>query len=346
LNYGIETSSDGVYAEPELPDHPPVRPLSKPAPVFVPQRRAGNDVFGAAALLIALVLVTTLLLAWAGPNHPLSFLKNEFALLSGNPTPPKPEPKPAQEKDHAHTAATQSAAPEKSGEQTPHAAPAKNPLTDVTPINPDTAPTTPTQPTVVPVAQPANPSDLTNAGMINPALPNAPVPALAAQPDSAFTARDIAEKSLPSADIAPTGKAELLKIIGERDDTQTTPTAWKYYFFDKSAAGHARIVTVNSGDVIKSGEDYVDLATPYSDSAILPEDKIVKDSTDALQIVQALIPGVPVTSSEFVLMQQKNSVPMWKVALWTKNSNGEEHKLGDVTLLAENGTIISRNLKP
>jgi hypothetical protein len=36
---------------------------------------------------------------------------------------------------------------------------------------------------------------------------------------------------------------------------------------------------------------------------------------------------------------------MWKVTLWTK-ANGEDHKLGDVTLLAENGTLISRNLKP
>jgi hypothetical protein len=45
-------------------------------------------------------------------------------------------------------------------------------------------------------------------------------------------------------------------------------------------------------------------------------------------------------------MQQKNSVPMWKVTLWTRNANGEEHKLGDVTLRAENGTPNSINLKP
>ena len=50
------------------------------------------------------------------------------------------------------------------------------------------------------------------------------------------------------------------------------------------------------GKVIKSGEDLVDFASPYSDRAILPEDKIQKDSNDALQIVQDLIPGVSVTS--------------------------------------------------
>ena len=65
LNYGIETSSDGVYAEPEPPDD--ARGCGyRPASIMIPPRRADNDVFGAAALLIALVLVTTLLLAWAG----------------------------------------------------------------------------------------------------------------------------------------------------------------------------------------------------------------------------------------------------------------------------------------
>ena len=317
LNYGIETSSDGVYAEPESPDDPPARPLSKPASTHVPPRRTGNDVFGAAALLIALVLVTTLLLAWAQPNHPLSFLKNELALLSGNPTPPKPEPKPkaAQEKDHAHAAATEPASPGKSTDQGTHATATENPPAKVEPIIPGSAPAAPAQPDVIPMVLPANPSDVTNTGPINPA---APIPALAAQPDSAFAARDIAEKSLPTGDIAPTGKAELLKIIGPRDETQITPTTWTFYFFDKSAAGHARIVTVNGGNVVKTGEDLVDFASPYGDWAVLPEDQIQKDSTDALQIAQALIPGVPVTGSEFVLMQQKNSVPMWKVTLWTQ----------------------------
>jgi hypothetical protein len=177
-------------------------------------------------------------------------------------------------------------------------------------------------------------------------MPAMPIPALAAIPDSAFAARDIAEKSLDAGIVAPTGHAELLKIIGKRDDTQLTPTTWTFYFFDKSAAGHARIVTVNGGKTVKSGEDLVDFASPYSDSAVLPEDKIEKDSTDALQIAQALIPGVAVTSSEFTLMQQKNSVPMWKVTLWTRNPDGEEHKLGDVIFLAEDGTLISKNLKP
>jgi len=146
--------------------------------------------------------------------------------------------------------------------------------------------------------------------------------------------------------MAPTGRGELLRIIGKRDENQITPTTWTFYFFDKSAAGHARIVTVNGGKVVKTGEDLVDFASPYSDSAVLPEEKIEKDSTDALEIAQGLIPGVTVIGAEFTLMQQKNSVPMWKVTLWTKNPDGEERKLGDVVLLAGDGTLIQKNLNP
>jgi serine/threonine protein kinase len=347
INYGIQTSSDGVYAEPEPPEDSPARSRAKPAPAFIPPRRADYGVFGAAALLIALVIATTLLLAWAGPNHPLSFWKNELALLSGNPTPPQPQP--SQEKEDSHAAPAHPASPIESADQGPRATPAENPPADVAPVVPGSAPATPAQPAVAQVptsALPPSPADVANGGAVNPALPTAPIPALAAVPDSAFAARDIAEKSLDAGMVTPTGRGELLKIIGKRDDNQITPTTWTFYFFDKSATGHARIVRVNGGKVVKTGEDLVDFASAYSDSAILPEDKIQKDSSDALQIAQGLIPGIPVTGSEFILMQQKNSVPMWKVTLWTKNPDGEEHKLGDVILLAGDGTLISKNLKP
>lgn len=344
LNYGIETSSDGVYAEP--PDDSPASRLSKPVSPLIPPRRTDYGVFGAAALLIALVIATTFFLAWAGPNHPLSFLKNELALLSGKPTPPPPEPKPSKEKEYSHVAPARPASPVTSTDEGPRATSTEKPPVDAAPVIPGNALATPARPEVAPVALPVNPAGVANTGPVNPPAPAAPIPALAAIPDSAFVARNIAEKSLDARILASSGRGELLKIIGKRDDNQITPASWTFYFFDKSAAGNARIVTVNGGRVVKTGEDLVDFASPYGDGTVLPEDKIQTDSTDALQIAQGLIPGVPVTSSEFTLMQQKNSVPMWKVTLWTKAANGEEHKLGDVTLLAENGTLISKNLKP
>jgi serine/threonine protein kinase len=344
IKYGVETSSDGVYAEPDVPEEQPrVRLLPHPASMMrTPPPRAGNNVFGAAALLITLVVITTILIAWAGSQHSSAFLKKEWAALSGEPQQGQlqPEAKPVNEKTHPHPVKEHTASTKKPDEQ-PHAtAPDNTP--NVTAIAPTNAVTAITPPDAIPVAPPASPTDLTNAAPVAPALPIGPAAAL---PDTAFVARDIAEKSLAPAIVAPTGHAELLKVLGRHDENALTPSAWTFYFYDKGAAGHARIVTVSGGQVAKTGEDLVDFASPYSETSILAEDQIQKDSADALQVAQGLIPGVPISSSEFTLMQQKNSVPMWKVALWTKKPNGEERRLGEVTMLAQNGTVILNNLK-
>jgi len=345
LSYGIETSSDGVYAAAEQQDNFP-QPRFRAGTSMIPSRRANNDVFGAAALLIALVLVTTLLLAWAGPNHPLMFLKNEWALLSGKPMATAPPPKPTKEKEHSHIAQEHPAMALKKTEPEPQATAAENPPPDVAPAAPTNAVAISDLPPVVPIAQPADLFGDTNAPALNQTLPPAAIPAQVAQPDSAFAARDVAEKSLNADIVAPTGHAELLKAVGKRDEAQITPTTWTFFFFDKKAAGHARIVSVTGGQVGKTGEDLVDFASPYSERDILPEDKIQKDSSDALQIAQGFVPGVTVAGSEFTLDQQKNIGPAWKVILWTKNPEGEAHKLGEVTLRADSGAPNLIDLKP
>jgi len=145
----------------------------------------------------------------------------------------------------------------------------------------------------------------------------------------------------------PTGHADLLKIVGKRneDSPEVSPTTWIFYFYDKSAAGHARIITVNNRQIVKMGEDLADSLSPFEEQDILPEDKLTTDSTQALAIGEGLVPGVTITSSEFTLQQPRHSVPMWKATLWGKNQDGDEHKLGDVTILVENGIPISKNLR-
>jgi len=344
MNYGIETSTEGVYAGDESPDEEPaIKLLPKPTTLMRPPKPVSNDVFSAAAWLIGLVILSTLLIAWAGTGYPVAFVKKEWALISGEKPEPPPEIKPAKVKEKPHVV-KEKIAPAKSTDEDTRAVATTNPPVDVPVVPaPTNAVATAVAPDIIPVAPPANPADFTNAGPVSPVNPV--VPATAAQPESAFAARDIAEKSLPASDIAPTGKAELLRITGKHDDNQTTPTTWTFYFFDKDAAGHARIVTVTGGAVTKSGEDLVHVAAPYSNSDILAEDQILKDSTDALQIAEGLVPGTAVSSSEFTLMQQKNSVPMWRVALWSPNAKGEENRIGDVTLLAQNGTPIKNTLK-
>jgi serine/threonine protein kinase len=351
-SYGIETSSEGVYAESETPDEPFTTSTFRPASKLTRPRQTNNDVFGAAALLIALVLVTTLLFAWAAPNHPLSFLTKEWGVLMGQPVAApivkaSPPIKPAKEKEHAH-ASLEKSSPPHDAEQVAHATPEKATTPAVEPsVSDNNPPTTDIAPVASPVALPVVPDDGTNvatAVTVPPAIPNLP-PAQAALPDSAFIARDIAEKTLDPSIVAPTGHAELLKVIGRRDDHATTPTRWTFYFYDKAADGNARIVTVDDGKVVKAGEDLIHVAAPFTDWSILPEEKIQKDSSDILSIVQGQIPNATIAASEFILVQEKNSVPMWRVTIWTRTASGEEHKAGDVTLLAENGGIIKNQLK-
>jgi serine/threonine protein kinase len=341
LNYGIETSADGAYGVPELPERTRA-PLYRPSSAITRPRGRDMGVFGAAALLVALVSVITLLLAWAGPNHPFKFLESKIPMLAQHvvPSPSKLPAHKEKEKSKPHVV-----------EHTSQTGSEKHPLSDTEIVPPATHSNLPASGTalVAPVALPVDGSIVTNAV---PALPVNPAQALAsnlvptAPPDSAFVARDIAERSLPSGNIAPTGKAELLRIIGDRENGQIAPSAWRFYFFDKDATGHARVVTVAGGKAVNHGEDLADFASPYEESMVLPEDKLLIDSTQAEQIAESLVPGTVVSSSELSLLQQKNSVPMWRVTLWARNSAGEEHKLGEATLLAENGTVISNSLKP
>jgi serine/threonine protein kinase len=338
VQYGVDTSVDGVYAEPEEPTPPSATNASG----------RNQNVYGVAFLLLVLVTAATLALVWLGPQHPASFLKDEFAqLTSPAGTPTLTENSPAPPSGLSPSVTNSMAAPSlvyNPPPDNPPTIPGESNSTEPPPVHTPEPPaprTESVQPTTSdePKATPALPVQPAEA------VPANPVPALPATPDSAFVARGVAESSPNVGSIQPTGQAELLKIVGKKDDAEVTPTVWTFYFFDKTAPGHARIITVSNGKIIKNGGDLEHFAAPYNEQNILPEDKVLIDSSQALQIAQGLIPDVKISSSEFILMQQKNSVPMWKVTLWSKEGD-DERKLGDVTLLAENGTLISKNLKP
>jgi serine/threonine protein kinase len=341
--YGIETSSEGAYAEPELPT---VADDSSPEESVFPPPRRNRDVVGAAVILIGLVVLTALFFASTGPNRLLTFFEEKIDTVIAKPAPPPTpvavaKPKTTKPKEHHdHVAATHDSTP------SPHAAT----TTTVTPapvkrdaLATNAAPfvSVPTSPVALPVDQ----ASLTNAAPAVPVNPNdvtSPQPLAAF---SAFAARDVAERSLDPDLVTPSGHAELLRVIGERDPSSVIPTTWKFYFYSKAAGGHARIVTVAGGRVVKSGDDLVDSLTPYDEDLVMPEGQVQKDSGDVLAIAQAQAPDAAASSSEMVLLQQKNSVPMWKVTLWGKAAGGDEHKLTETTLLAETGTVI-RAVKP
>jgi len=343
INYGVETSVDGVYAAPELSEE------GKPASVLIEPSRAEQNVFGVAALLLLLVTLATLLIIWGGPQISFSSLKSEVAQISAVATPPvtespippepitpTPEPERPTQVAAVENPPIEHPAPVPLENTSKHAAPA-HPVVSTTPHSENSQTTSPDVTKALP-AIPVQPGELVPGPI--PATPAAPV-----TPDSAFVARGIAETSPNVGSLQPTGQAELLKVVGKRDEKEITPTTWTFYFFDKTAPGHARIITVNSGKIIKNGGDLEHFAAPYSEQNVLPEGKVLIDSTLALQIAQSLIPDVKISSSEFILMEPKNSEPVWKVRLWSKEGD-DDRKLGEVTLSAEDGTLREKHLNP
>jgi hypothetical protein len=333
LDLGVQPTVDGAAPI------PPVRTQTIPpsSPVLGSPRRADHGAFWAAATLLLLVAGATFLLAWMSPQEAWTSLQREWAILAhGVPAPvPKKEtvqtaplPSPSKKK-HVH--------PDVAENPKPDIAPSPvntNPAVAVAPVTPPE--TAPTNLAPVPGTVPALPVD-TNA-------PDVAVPAVPAVPDSAFDARDVAEKSLPAELIGPTGHASLLKVRGKRSEGQLTPTTWTFDFYDPKAAGHARIVSVSDHRVIDNGTRMTYIISPYRQDNILPEDVI--DSPQALQIAQGLVPAIAIGGSEFQLVQDKNSAPLWTVTLWAKNPQDEEVELGEVVILAEKGDVISNTLKP
>ncbi len=341
----IERQARELGVEPAGPDHagsggaapqdrrPP--PHSQLAPHPDLQRPADLGAFRAAALLILIVSAATLLLAWmssrgkwTGLPHSLAALTNVFTAKPAEPAPVSNSPTAA-----LNPAPAENPVPETAPGTGPAPAPEANPI-PVAPIaNPDSAVTNlPVVPGTVPAVA-AN----TNA-------PDAPIPAVAALPDSASQARAVAEASLPPGLLGPDGHAPLLRIRGKRGENQLTPTTWTFDFFDPHVAGHARIVSVSNHRVVDNGTRVTYLMSPYTTANILPPDII--DSIQALQIAQQLIPSVRVSSSEFSLSQEKNSAPFWTVVLWALGPDGDEVELGTVTILADKGDVISNTLNP
>ena len=337
LTYGVETSADGVAVVPEPPEDSEVGPIRKPTPAVSLPRRSDYGVFRAAALLVALVTAATFALAWMSSHHSFSFLRDKFAVASS----PAPAPAPVTKENPPQAEAPPTAVVPIPMVKVPENPPVVPPVTPV-----ETAANQP-QPVLAPIPSPIVPTPEPGQTNVAPIDPLAPVPAIAAVPDSAFAARGIAEAALPPGLInSGTGRADLVRVVGKRDNVAgVAPTVWTFYFYDKSAAGHARIVSVENGKATAPGEDLAHTVLPYKEPDILPEDKLLTDSTQALQIAEALVPGVEVSSSQLDLTQ-KNWVPTWKVTLWAKGHDGDEVELGNASVLAEKGYVSGNLLKP
>jgi len=343
LTYGVETSAEGVAMIPEAPGD---STITRPIPAIIVPRRADYGVFRAAFLLVMLVTMATLLLAWLGPEHPL--LKNGFALITNHPAAT-----PA-----VVTTTVQAPSPPTTA-QNSHSGTVKNPVTSspaTIPVPREPTPDPSSHPELFPALTGENPATPVTAIPPNASEPTpGAVPAMAAAPDSAFAARTIAEAGLDKNSLDPTGHAQLLRIIGKRDKSEAVPTTWTFYFYDKNVSStNARVVTVTGGKVTKNSSVIVDATHPFpwifssDEKEIIPNDKLAVDSSQALQTAQALLPeGVTITGSEFELTQKDSvpPIPVWRVTLWAKNKEGEDQKLGAVTILAEKNVVSESTLR-
>jgi hypothetical protein len=331
LDYGVQPAVAGAATRPGAPASRLESGGADRSPG--PTRRGDVTVFRAATLLILFVSAATLLLAWMGARQKWTSFPGSLAVLTNafaSPQPPEvKKTKPAHPAKPIHHEAAENTAPT--------VAPVVPPTNEVIPVAPIAPPeSVSTNLPVVPGTVPAIAVD-TNA-------PDAAIPAVAALPDSALQARDVAEASLPPDLVGPDGHAQLLRIRGKRSAAQLTPTTWTFDFFDQHRPGHARIVSVSDHRVVDQGSRVTFSLSPYTTANVLPPD--ILDSTQVLQITQHLVPSVEVSSSEFALSQEKNSAPFWTVTLWARNAQGEEVEIGDAVMLANKGDVISNTLKP
>jgi hypothetical protein len=365
LQHGVHPSGDDVVSDAMTPS-PAILRTTRKAPQPAPSDEEGA--FRAAVWLVALVLIATALLAMFG--HGFSTIDSATpAQVVTVPVTPAPsiEPKPEKTSAHVAIAPKPKAHPEAEAVTpkivdephlvAPRAFPvippltvADNPAVPVPALGETNTAVVPVPPlgntnlTVAPIAPVVNPANGTNVAL---GITVAPATPAAAQPQSAFEARDVAEGSLKPVLIGPTGQASLLKIIGEHDSSSPAPRTWRFYFYDTGAIGNATYLTVRNGKVVRDGEAITGAVFPWHAEDVLPEDKLKVDSTAALATAQALIPNVPISSSSFELVRKKNyPAPMWRVTVWTRDHDGKEQEIGYVEISTDIDYVLINGLNP
>jgi serine/threonine protein kinase len=348
LQHGVHTSADNVLSDPMSPNPPILRKVRSSAR---PVRSEDEGAFRAAIWLVALVIIATAIFAFVGRHTLLTQIATPVVITPSTPAK-KPSAqladatKPKPKRHESQTKPADTNAPSVADQDVPpRALPVALPVLADAHIDPTVpvAPSTDTNLASFPLALPANTDGMTNValGIVPAALPVPP-----AAPQSAFAARDVAEAALNPALITGTGKASLLKAIGRREPGSPLPLTWTYYFYDTSATGNARFLTVRGGRVVKDGQDLPVALSPWHNDDIVAEDKLRIDSDAALAAAQALIPNTPISSSSFELVRPKNSAPMWRVTVWAKDNDGQEQEIGTVQILADTGYVLRNDLKP
>jgi serine/threonine protein kinase len=164
---------------------------------------------------------------------------------------------------------------------------------------------------------------------------------------SAFQAKAQAEQM-----IAESIRGNVMQISGTRRPGNPTPGTWRFLYWDPDADQHVRAVTVNGNTASPAKEGFVELGklrvVSYKKSEIIAPNRLLIDSTKALEIIQSLpeLKDTPITSAAFYLDKAKgaNMPPIWRITLFTKRNN-DEAQLGEVRISAETGLILEFGVK-
>jgi hypothetical protein len=142
---------------------------------------------------------------------------------------------------------------------------------------------------------------------------------------------------------------QVVKITSDKSSGTLAPTVWSIIYYDSDAAFRATEVTYSEGKKVDVKRPMRMFQFGTSDEKRLDHRKLNLDSDQALAIAarDSSLANLKLVASELTL-EHSDLGPIWKVRLWaakTKNTS-DDADLGTVQILADDGTVVKRDLHP
>lgn len=158
-----------------------------------------------------------------------------------------------------------------------------------------------------------------------------------------FTAFDLIQTG--NGHIPEASKNQIVQIRSEHMERSVLPQKWHIVYYDSTAPLKAIQATITEGQVkvTKPGR----LLEMFGSNKPIDPNSLKVDSDRAMQIAAESIVGeAEITSSQLMLQNHKGK-PIWKIKLWGPRVEEikEEDEIGEITISAEDGTVIRNDLK-
>jgi hypothetical protein len=144
-------------------------------------------------------------------------------------------------------------------------------------------------------------------------------------------------------------KDQVLQIRSEKSIASLTPNIWYVLYYDPTATFKAVEVEFGGGKMIDVKRPVRLLEPVRGSKTPLDLSKLKIDSDQAIKITlsEPVLDKLTVQATSAKLERGDAGQPVWKVRVWAaklRNPN-EQANLGEVTLSAEDGTVIKNSLK-